>query len=743
MVLLLGIVVVIRERASRIGVLFLAMTSSIAVWLFMFSLMYATSDPQAGLFWAKAAFIAIPFIPTAVYHFIVSLAHRERRLQTQLRVMWGISAFFVLAIIFTDQIVDGVERYPWGFYPRYAWASGPYLLFFFFALGAALWHGIQAYRAADTESERRRMAAVSASIAIGYIALFDYLPSFGVDVLPMGYLAIVGFVLTMGYTVWRYELAEITASLAAPRILETIRGHVLVTDSKRTIRVISDAVSSLLGYKEDELLGKHIDTVCEALATDAGEFENREMVWMRRDGEAIDVGVSASQIVDKSGRPMGVVYNAEDISRRKKEEALRESESKYRTLVESMREGVMLVNREGAIQFVNQRMADMLGFLPSEVQGKPANSFIDSGGRTDAAGMRRSVQLRTLRGKDIWVEVSEAPLMDGKGNVIGSIRVHTDITDKRRAEMAMRESEARYRLLAEYATDMISRHTPDGRFLYASPAARNLLGYGPEELIGTRPADLIHPDDVVAMDNFRAALLNTAAAAAITYRMRRKDGTFVWVETTWRAIREQPSDPASEVVAVSRDITERRRAEQQVEYQAYHDLVTGLPNQLLFQDRLKGALAHARRQHTRGLPAVIAVLFIDLDDFQTVSDRLGHSRVDWLLQVIGQRFRESLRDEDTVARFGGYEFIVLLPHLVEPPQAAVVAKKLLASLAPAIAVGDEDLYLTASIGIASFPQDGDSFDVLVRNADIAMFRARSAGPNSFQFCTPEPQLTGG
>jgi PAS domain S-box-containing protein len=560
LVFLLGVVVVVRERASRISILFAALTTSVAVWLFCFSLMYASTNERTGAFWARAAFIAIPFIPTAVYHFVVGLARLERRLHTPVRIAWMLSAFFSLLILTTDQIVDGVEKYSWGYYPRYAWASGPYLLFFFVILGAALQHGIEAYRHAETDLERRRMGWVSASLAIGYIACFDYLPSFGVNVLPLGFLSIVGFVLAMGHTVWRYELAEITATLAAPRIVETTRGKILVTDLRRRIRLTTDAVCDMLGYAEEELIGKPVSAVCEELGGDPTDsFKNREMVWFTRTGEPVDVSVSAATVLDRRGRTVGMIFNAEDISRRKREEALRASESRYRTLVESMNEGVMVVNKDDTIQFVNQKMADLLGYLPAELAGKPARSFVDESTRTrEPQTSRHRLQLRTLRGRDVWVEVSEAPLIDGKGNMAGSIRVHTDVTNQRRAELALRESEARYRLLAEHATDMISRHTPDGRFLYASPASQSLLGYGPEELIGTRPAELIHPEDLPVIDDFRNKLLTRAGTAAITYRMRRKDGSYVWVETTWRAIRETSNDAVTEMVAVARNISDRR-----------------------------------------------------------------------------------------------------------------------------------------------------------------------------------------
>ena len=552
---------IVRERASRISILFAALTTSVAVWLFCFSLMYASTNERTAAFWARAAFVAIPFIPTAVYHFVVGLARLERKLHTPVRIAWLLSAFFSLLILTTDQIVDGVEKYTWGYYPRYAWASGPYLLFFFVVLGAALQHGIEAYRHAETDVERRRMGWVSMSLAIGYIACFDYLPSFGVAVLPVGFLSIVGFVLAMGHTVWRYELAEITASLAAPRIVETTRGKILVTDLRRRIRLTTDAVCDMLGYAEEELIGKPVSAVCEELGRDPVEsFKNREVVWFTRTGEPVDVSVSAATVLDRRGRTVGMIFNAEDISRRKHEEALRASESRYRTLVESMNEGVMVVNKDETIQFVNQKMADLLGYLPAELAGKPARSFVDESTRTrEPQTSRHRLQLRTLRGRDVWVEVSEAPLIDGKGNVAGSIRVHTDVTNQRRAELALRESEARYRLLAEHATDMISRHTPDGRFLYASPASQSLLGYGPEELIGTRPAELIHPEDLPIIEDFRNKLFTRAGTGAITYRMRRKDGSYVWVETTWRAIREKSDDAVTEMVAVARNITERRQ----------------------------------------------------------------------------------------------------------------------------------------------------------------------------------------
>src|SRR6185436_8745474 len=184
-------------------------------------------------------------------------------------------------------------------------------------------------------------------------------------------------------------------------------------------------------------------------------------------------------------------------------------------------------------------------------------------------------------------------------------------------------------------------------------------------------------------------------------------------------------------VAVSRDISERRRAEEQIEYQAYHDALTGLPNRLLFRDRVTVALAHAKRQHTP-----VAVMFLDLDRFKDVNDTLGHSLGDELLRAIAARLRSVLREGDTIARMGGDEFTILLADLKQAGDAVTIAQKLLDVVAEPLRIEDEELYVTTSIGIALFPADGDSAEALLQSADGAMYRAKEAGRNSFQLCTP-------
>ena len=297
-----------------------------------------------------------------------------------------------------------------------------------------------------------------------------------------------------------------------------------------------------------------------------------------------------------------------------------------------------------------------------------------------------------------------------------------------RSYRELRSSEERYRLMADYATDLISRSTMRGKMTYASEAVRSLLGYEAHEMVGHSVFEFIDPEDQHIVR--QATTRIEQGPQTFSYRCIRKNGSRVWFETTSRAVPDANGVP-QELVSVSRDISERRRAEEQIEYQAYHDALTGLPNRLLFRDRLTIALAHAKRQQVP-----IAVMFLDLDRFKNINDTLGHSLGDELLRAVAARLRSVLREGDTIARMGGDEFTILLTDLNGPTDAAKIAQKLLETVAYPLHVDGHELYATTSIGIALFPNDGDTAESLLKNADSAMYRAKDAGRNSYQLCTP-------
>ncbi|MEA2336767.1 MAG: hypothetical protein QOE82_774 [Thermoanaerobaculia bacterium] len=466
---------------------------------------------------------------------------------------------------------------------------------------------------------------------------------------------------------------------------------------------------------------------------------SHEISLRRKDGQPVWL-IESVHLLD--GDPEILEGTLIDITDRKlAENALRESEERYRLLVERMREGLVQAGNDGVLRFVNDRFCEMVGYTREELVGLQGDLLLAY--PEDVALMREKTRLRMrhvadqyevrVRRKDgtvVWLEIGGAPVVDAAGNVVGSIGVHNDVTERRMAEEALRESEARYRLMAENSTDMISRTSNRGIVLYASDASRRLLGYEPSELVGRSFYDFIFELDREEV-RYLSSLIHEAGPTTFAYRVEKKDGTLVWFETTSRSVRDALTGEIREIVGVSRDVTERKRVEEQIEYQAYHDALTGLPNRRLFRDRLTVALAHARR-----LKNPLAVMFLDLDRFKVVNDTLGHSTGDELLKAIAARLQASLREEDSIARMGGDEFTVLLADLKTPDDAAKIAQKVLDTVALPLQIDGTELFITTSIGIALFPSDGDTAELLLANADHAMYRAKDAGRNSYQLFTP-------
>ena len=509
----------------------------------------------------------------------------------------------------------------------------------------------------------------------------------------------------------------------------------------------NDALAQILGYSSREELMKHSapelyqnpshrDEYIEVLRRDRMMTSN-EISLRRKDGRDCWL-VESVHLLD--GEIMeGTVIDITD--RKLAENALRESEERYRLLVERMREGLAQADNDGVLHFVNDRFCEMVGYTRDELIGRQGDILLAY--PEDIALMREKIRLRMkhiadqyevrIRRKDgtiVWLEIGGAPVVDAAGNVVGSIGVHNDVTERRMAEEALRESEARYRLMAENSTDMISRTSTRGILLYASDASRRLLGYEPSELVGHSFFDFVFDAD---RDEVRhlSSLIHESGPTTFAYRVEKKDGSLVWFETTSRSVRDVFTGKVREIVGVSRDVTERKRVEEQIEYQAYHDALTGLPNRRLFRDRLTVALAHARR-----MKHPLAVMFLDLDRFKVVNDTLGHSTGDELLKAVGARLQVSLREEDSIARMGGDEFTILLADLKSTDTAAKIAQKVLDTVAMPLQIDGTELFVTTSIGIALFPSDGDTAETLLANADHAMYRAKDAGRNSYQMFTP-------
>jgi len=318
--------------------------------------------------------------------------------------------------------------------------------------------------------------------------------------------------------------------------------------------------------------------------------------------------------------------------------------------------------------------------------------------------------------------------------VAGLIGIITDVTRYKETERALEASEARFRVLTESSLDLISVMDADGRILYQSPALRHLLGYEPADTVGRNVSELVHRDD---LDQVRAAFKRVIEARqsneAVEFRLRHRDGMWRTFESLGTNCLANPHIHG--VVFNSRDVTDRKVIQQRIQHLAYHDNLTGLPNRSLLQDRLAHSIARAERGGRK-----VAVLFIDLDNFKNINDTLGHDVGDELLRQVSRRLSECVRLEDTIARQGGDEFIVLLDSLEDSRGASVVAQKVLTSLRQAFILSGTEQHVSGSVGIALYPEDGRDAQTLMKNADTAMFHGKSLGKNTYQYFTAQMNI---
>ncbi len=321
--------------------------------------------------------------------------------------------------------------------------------------------------------------------------------------------------------------------------------------------------------------------------------------------------------------------------------------------------------------------------------------------------------------------------------------------DNTRMLLQLEQSEQWHRLLVNTSPDIIYTLDAQGLFTFVNDSIQRTLGYAPAELIGKDYLLLVPPGE---MENARHRLnerrTGDRATRNFELQLKRKEDLLtgitertsqdiVVVEISSMGMYRARDDDSKEFLGtygVARDISERKQAEATIAFQAYHDLLTGLPNRALFKDRLGQAIVHAKRHGQ-----TLATLFLDMDRFKVVNDTLGHLVGDGLLQAVAQRLRGCLREGDTLSRIGGDEFMLLLPHIRTRDNAAYIAQKILASLKQPFHVEGHEIFVGISIGIAVFPDDGDTIETLVKHADIAMYHAKDSGRNDYKFFTHDLQ----
>ena len=422
------------------------------------------------------------------------------------------------------------------------------------------------------------------------------------------------------------------------------------------------------------------------------------------------------------------------------QEALRASEAELRLIMDNVPARVSYIDRDYRYRFLNRHDEDWLAESRKDLAGKRVVDVVGE----ERFGQVKPLFDRVLAGETVsteqmlvqpdgsvkWESVHYAPNRDAEGGVIGIYAVHTDVHDQKRNEEALRR-----------ANWMLSSHisnTPlavmewdrDYRLVRWSPQAEHIFGWTTGEVLGMPLTEnvLLHEDDLPASSSLieRLSSGDEPRATGLT-RNHRKDGETIWCEWYHSALLDDQGQIVS-ILSFVQDVSSRIQAEERLQYLATRDALTGLPNRLLLQERLTQAIAQARRSGRR-----LGVLFIDLDRFKNVNDTLGHRIGDELLKRVSRALAGALRETDLLARLGGDEFMVIVDDFDDPAVLGRVAQKLCDAVAHPIRVEDHDIYVTSSIGIAVYPDDSDDPEELLKHADVAMYRSKELGRNTYQF----------
>ncbi len=431
---------------------------------------------------------------------------------------------------------------------------------------------------------------------------------------------------------------------------------------------------------------------------------------------------------------------ADTTERLRIEHALRESEQVSRTTFNQAAVGIARIGLDGAWLEVNQRLCDIIGYSKDELMlltfqdiTYPEDLDMDMSqvrdmlsGKIETYSMEKRYFHKS--GEAIWANLTVTLVREQDGSPKYFISVIEDINPRKLAESKL----IKLSLAVEQSPNTIVITDLDANIEYVNANFTKVTGYTLEEAVGQNPRVLQSgkTDPAIYTDLWAHLMRGEVWSGELINR--RKDGS-EYVELAMISPVRQPNGQITNYLAIKEDITDKKLAAAQIQQLAHFDQLTGLPNRSFLQERFKYAFSLAERSHEN-----LAVLFLDLDHFKDINDTLGHSIGDQVLKEVSKRLKACLREEDTVSRLGGDEFILVLPG-ADANGAARVAGKLIESVSQPCEIEQHELTITPSIGIAIYPHDGDDFETLLKNADTAMYRVKEATHNDFRFFTTEMQ----
>ncbi len=536
-------------------------------------------------------------------------------------------------------------------------------------------------------------------------------------------------------------------------IVENIPDMIFVKDAAdlKFVR-FNKAGEDLLGYSRHELIGK---SDYDFFPPDQAEFftaKDREVlqgegvleipeepIQTRFKGERV-LHTKKIPILDDRGKPRFLLGIAEDITDRK------QTEEKFRGMFDASGDGIGYATLDGVLLDVNHAFCRLTGYSKQELLGGLRYQDITPPEYHEREARLVQDLLKTglpvvyekeyvrKDGSRVPVSLNVFVVKGTREQPDALAAIIKDITEAKRAEQAVRESRDYYMRLFDEFPAMIWQAGLDGRCNYFNTSWLRFTGRALEQEVGEGWVEGVHPEDRArCLAEYRHAF-HARTPFEIEYRLRRYDGTYRWIIDHGHPFQALNGNFAG-YIGSCYDITERKQTEERIQHLATHDELTGLPNRRLFLDRLDHAMAQARRRQQK-----LVVLMLDLDKFKYVNDTFGHTIGDVLLHGVAGRLQECVRESDTVARLGGDEFAVLLPEIAHPEDAAKIAQKILDIFTEPCDFGGNEVFVTASLGLSIFPQDGSDAETLIKNADNALYRAKEQGRNTYQFWTADLKL---
>jgi len=541
---------------------------------------------------------------------------------------------------------------------------------------------------------------------------------------------------------------------ALSAIVESSTDAILRQSLDGIIESWNAGAEAMYGFSANEVVGSHIATIVPddrlveteqmlRAAHEGTSVDNVVTTRRHKNGRILHVVVTTSPLVDATGAVVGVSEIAGDVSELvATRDALGRSEERFRSLVQRSADVAFVIDDDSVVTYVSPAV-ERFGYTPEELVGLPGRDLVhpDDIDRTVAAVLDATAntgtatiegRLRAADGTYRWVEQVLTDLRDvpAVGGFVVNVR---DITDRKRAEAERVEAEERFRQGFERSAFGLAVLDLEQSFSSVNPALAELLGHPVDRLLGRRPLEFLHPtESETARMGTESLLRGDAPFYKREHRMVRADGTIVSVLIDMTLVRDSAGEPTYYFMQV-RDITDRKRAEEALAHQALHDDLTRLPNRLLLVDRLAHSLARAERTGSN-----VAVLFLDLDRFKLVNDGLGHVVGDQLLMEVARRLLTSIRASDTVARFGGDEFVIVREDVGDVGEAVEFAERVVAILHEPVSLSGRELYATTSVGIA-ISAAGASAEQLLRDADAAMYRAKDLGRARIELFSHELQ----